>query len=60
MVLCGQFKSGTDHLALGFSPSVVVNGKTVQENQFLNVGYGVHPEVIAKILSDKKIKFEKV
>src|SRR5665647_541920 len=53
-------QSRTNHLPLGFSPVVKVNGKDVIENQFLNVGHGVHPEVIDKILSEKKIDFKKV
>lgn len=36
-------QSRTVHFPLGFSPKVKKNGQEVEENQFLNVGLGVHP-----------------
>jgi len=50
-------QSRTAHLPLGFSPKIKVNGKDVEENQFLNVGLGVHPEIIVDFLNDNGIKF---
>lgn len=50
-------QSRTIHFPLGFSPKIEKKGKTVEENQFLNVGLGVHPEVIAKVLTAQGIKF---
>jgi hypothetical protein len=51
-------QSRTQHFPLGFSPSVERNGKKVEENQFLNVGWGVHPELIASFLNEHKVKFK--
>jgi len=50
-------QSHTRHFPLGFSPLVKKGGKEVEENQFLNVGVGVHPEVILAFLADNEIKF---
>jgi hypothetical protein len=55
--ICG-IQSHTTHLPLGFSPKVKTNGKEVEENQFINVGCGVHPELIIDILTEKGIKFD--
>ena len=49
--------SRTTHFPLGFSPKVKKNGKEVEENQFLNVGLGAHPEVIVAFLADNGISF---
>lgn len=51
-------QSRTQHFPLGFNPSVERNGKKIEENQFLNVGWGVHPELIASFLNEHKVKFE--
>ncbi len=51
-------QSRTSHIPLGFSPKVNRNGKEIEENQFLNVGLGVHPEVIVNFLTNNGIKFE--
>ncbi len=51
-------QSRTTNLLLGFSPKVKKNGKEVEENQFLNVGLGVHPEVIAAFLTANGISFK--
>lgn len=53
-------QSRTQHFPLGFSPSIERNGKKIEENQFLNVGWGVHPELIASFLNEYKVKFEMV
>jgi len=50
-------QSRTNHFPLGFSPKIRKNGKEVEENQFLNVGWGIHPELIVAFLSDNGIKF---
>jgi hypothetical protein len=44
-------------LPLGFTGSVKIKGKTIEENQFLNVGIGVHPETLTYFLNKHKIKF---
>jgi hypothetical protein len=51
-------QSYTDHLPLGFSPKILKNGKEIEENQFINVGCGVHPNTIVQVLTDHGIKFE--
>ena len=56
-VICG-IQSHTSHLPLGFSPKLKVNGREVEEHQFINVGVGVHPEVIIGMLSDNGIRYE--
>ncbi len=50
-------QSRTQHFPLGFSPKVMKNGKEIEENQFLNVGWGMHPKLIIKFLTDHGIKF---
>jgi hypothetical protein len=51
-------QSRTMHFPLGFSPKVKKNRHEVEENQFLNVGWGVHPEVIIGFLENNNIKFQ--
>lgn len=50
-------QSRTHHLPLGFTPKVLVGGREVEENQFLNVGLGVHPEVVVGLLREKGVAF---
>lgn len=50
-------QSRTNHLPLGFSPTVKKDGKEVEEHQFLSVGLGVHPEVVQAYLTDQNVKF---
>ncbi len=50
-------QSRTMHFPLGFSPKITRNGQDVEENQFLNVGWGVHPNLLVTILKDNGIKF---
>jgi hypothetical protein len=50
-------QSHTRHFPLGFSPKVKKDGQEVEENQFLSVGLGVHPEVVAHFLKDNSIDF---
>lgn len=51
-------QSRTAHIPLGFNPAVIKNGKSIEENQFINVGLGVHPEVIVKFLQDNGVGFQ--
>lgn len=51
-------QSRTMHYPLGFSPKVIKNGKEIEENQFINVGWGVHIELIVSFLRDHGIKFQ--
>ncbi len=52
-------QSHTNSLPLGFSPRVKHNGRDVTENQFLNVGVGVHVETICKTLDYYGISYER-
>jgi hypothetical protein len=47
--ICG-LQTRTHHFALGFSPSVKRDGREVREDQFLNVGLGVHVKEILSLL----------
>lgn len=51
-------QSRTHHFPLGFSPKVKKAGREVEEHQFLNVGWGVHPELIVAFLRDNGIAFK--
>ncbi|MFA5417220.1 MAG: serine protease [Bacteroidales bacterium] len=51
-------QSRTQHLNLGFAPKIKKDKKEVEENQFLNVGWGAHIDTIIKFLEDKKVNFE--
>lgn len=51
-------QSRTNHLPLGFSPKIKKDGKEVVEHQFLNVGVGIHAELLLAFLSEHKIAFE--
>lgn len=49
----------TRHLPLGFSPKIETeDGREIQENQFLNVGLGVHAETVTAFLREHEIPFE--
>jgi hypothetical protein len=48
----------TAHMPLGFQPTVEYDGKRVVENQFINVGLGVHAKTIQTILKDRNVKFQ--
>lgn len=43
-------QSRTVHLPLGFSPKVKKGREEIEENQFLNAGWGVHIEKIKEVL----------
>ncbi len=51
-------QSRTMHFPLGFSPKITGDGREIEEHQFLNVGWGVHPRLLVSFLRDKGIKFE--
>ncbi|HAA85131.1 MAG TPA: serine protease [Kosmotogaceae bacterium] len=50
-------QSRTVHFPLGFSPKIKKRGKEIEENQFLNVGWGVHPTTVVQFLGDSGIDF---
>ena len=47
----------TNHLPLGFHPMVEYDGRKVVENQFLNVGVGVHVRTIRDILDARGVDY---
>ena len=48
----------TVHMPLGFHPTVEYDGKSVVENQFLNVGLGVHVRTIRAVLDDRGVRYD--
>lgn len=48
----------TAHIPLGFHPSVEYDGQTVVENQFLNVGIGLHVKTIRSVLDSRHVRYE--
>ncbi|MBI5561126.1 MAG: trypsin-like peptidase domain-containing protein [Deltaproteobacteria bacterium] len=50
-------QSYTAHIPLDFHPAIEREGKRVEENQFLNVSWAIHPDVTAKFLIGKGVKF---
>jgi len=52
-------QSQTRHLPLGFSPKIKKGNKEIEENQFLNVGWGAHVETILNFLDANKISYLK-
>jgi hypothetical protein len=50
-------QSCTQHLPLGFSPSVFVDGKQIVEHQFTHVGWGSHVSEVIKLLDSRGIKY---
>ncbi|MFA6710668.1 MAG: trypsin-like peptidase domain-containing protein [Candidatus Methanomethylophilaceae archaeon] len=47
----------TAHFPLGFQPTVETNGQRVVENQFMNVGLGVHAKTLIDVLRMRHVKF---
>ena len=52
-------QSRTHHFPLGFSPKIKRKGRDVEENQFLNVGLAVHPQLITQFLDDNGIMYDR-
>jgi S1-C subfamily serine protease len=50
-------QSRTLHMPLGFEPTVKKKGREVTENQFLNVGLGVHVQSMLQFLDSLKIEY---
>ncbi len=51
-------QSQTRHLPLGFSPKIHNGEKEIEENQFLNVGWGIHVENILKFLDSHNVSYQ--
>lgn len=49
-------QSSTETIQLGFKGEVELNGKKVEENQFINIGRGVHGKNIVDLLNKHNIK----
>ncbi len=47
-------------IPLGFKGSIEVNGQMIEENQFFNVGIGVHPFTIETLLKKHGIQYQSV
>lgn len=45
---------------LGFKGAIEIGKKMVEENQFINIGIGVHPKTIVGLLNKHNIKFDLV
>ncbi|MCL1811809.1 MAG: serine protease [Methanomassiliicoccaceae archaeon] len=48
----------TAHMPLGFQPTAEFEGKRMIENQFINVGIGVHMKTIISLLKERNIRFQ--
>ena len=51
-------QSQTISLPLGFSPKLKKGNKETIEHQFINVGLGVHPEIIVQFLNEFGVPYE--
>jgi hypothetical protein len=49
----------TDHRPLGFHPTVELDGQKYIENQFINVGVGIHVSTIFEVLDSRHIRYQK-
>ena len=47
----------TNHIPLGFHPISEYDGKSIVENQFLNVGIGVHGKLLQQIMRDHPVSY---
>ena len=48
-------QSRTAHLPLGFNPTVTANGRTVEEHQFMNLGWAVHVRLVVDALRGRGV-----
>jgi len=51
-------QSHTETLSLDFVPKTLQAGREVEIPQFLNIGFGVHPDVLTRFLRDNGVVFE--
>jgi Trypsin-like peptidase domain len=51
-------QSRTQHLPLGFSPTVKLKNKEITEHQFMHVGWGTHVSHIREMLEKLKVPFQ--
>ena len=50
-------QSRTDHYAYGSVSRVEKDGREIEEDQCINLGIGIHPEVIVRFMEDNGIRF---
>ena len=50
-------QSMTRHVPLGFSPKIIKNGVEIEENQFINLGWGVHVQSILRFLDENNVRY---
>lgn len=48
----------TAHISLGFHPTVEYKGSTVVENQFMNLGLGIHVKEVRKFLDEQGVRYD--
>lgn len=48
----------TDSIDLGFQPTARMDGRTVVENQFINIGAGLHASSIRRFLDDRRVRYD--
>lgn len=47
----------TNHRPMGFHPTAELDGQKYIENQFMNIGIGVHVDTIRELLDSRKIRY---
>ena len=50
-----SIQSSTAHFDLGFNQKIQLNGKDIDEHQFIHVGFGVHPETLVGFLRENGV-----
>jgi len=55
--ICG-IQLRTHHMPLDFKAEATVEGKKIVENQFLNLGVGLHAKTIVDVLKSRRINFK--
>ena len=48
----------TRHIPLDLHPTAVYDGQTMVENQFMNVGLGVHIKTVRAVLDDRGVRYD--
>ena len=51
-------QSRTAHIPLGFNPTVTANGRTIEEHQFINLGWAVHVRLILEALRARGVQVD--
>lgn len=48
----------TRHIPLDLHPTAIYDGQTMVENQFMNVGMGVHIRIVRSILNERGVRYD--